>query len=125
MNHTDFYNQYKHLDAQTENELKAAVKAHGKEYVFIHIENDDDDHISEESNNAPIILASTKWMDSYDDFYVTRVVIDDFDCVIVYGFPKDCWPDDEHELTEIAHGQLEYVIDEIPATDEVEDVTIY
>ena len=29
MKHTDFYNQYKYLDACTENELKAAVKAHG------------------------------------------------------------------------------------------------
>lgn len=125
MKHTDFYNQYKYLDACTENELKAAVKAHGREYVFIHTENDDDDdHISEERNNAPIISASTKWMESYEDFYVTRVTIDDFDCVVVYGFPKDGWSDDEQELTSIAHGQLEYVIDEIPETDEVQDVTI-
>ncbi|WP_205523915.1 hypothetical protein [Heminiphilus faecis] len=32
--------------------------------------------------------------------------------------------DDEQELTSIAHGQLEYVIDLIPETDEVQDVTI-
>lgn len=32
--------------------------------------------------------------------------------------------DDEQELTSIAHGQLEFVIDEIPETDEVQDVTI-
>ena len=58
MKHTDFYNQYKYLDACTEDELKAAVKAHGNEYVFIHT--DDDEHISEEKQNAPIISASTK-----------------------------------------------------------------
>lgn len=125
MKHTDFYNQYKDLDARTQNELKAAVKAHGSEYIFIHTETDDDDgHISEDRNNAPIISASTKWMESYEDFYVTRVEIDDFDCVVIYGFPKDGWSDDEQELTSIAHGQLEYVIDEIPETDEVKDVTI-
>ena len=33
MKHTDFYNQYKYLDACTEDELKAAVKAHGNEYA--------------------------------------------------------------------------------------------
>ena len=64
MKHTDFYNQYKYLDACTENELKAAVKAHGNEYVFIHT--DDDEHISEEKQNAPIISASTKCMASYE-----------------------------------------------------------
>lgn len=122
MKHTDFYNQYKIVDARTQNELKAAVKAHGNEYVFIHTENDD--NISEEINKAPIISASTKWMESYEDFYVTRVEIDDFDCVVVYGFLKEGWSDDEQELTSIAHGQLEYVIDEIPETDEIKDVTI-
>lgn len=125
MRHTDFYNQYKYLDGLTEDELKAAVKAHGSEYIFIHTETGyDDDHISEERNNAPIIFASTKWMESYEDFYVTRIEIDNFDCVVVYGFPKDGWYDDEQELTSIAHGQLEYVIDKIPETDEVKDVTI-
>ncbi len=38
--------------------------------------------------------------------------------------PKEGWVDDEQELTSIAHGQLEFVIDEIPETDEVQDVTI-
>lgn len=122
MKHTDFYNQYKYLDACTETELKAAVKAHGNEYVFIHT--DDDEHISEEKQNAPIISASTKCMASYEDFYVSRVAIEDFDSVVVYGFPKEGWADDEQELTSIAHGQLEFVIDEIPETDEVQDVTI-
>lgn len=124
MKHTDFYNQYKYLDALTEDELKAAVKAHGNEYVFIHTDDDDDNRIAEEKVEAPIILASTKNMESYEDFYVTRVAIEDFDSVVVYGFPKDGWSDDERELTDIIHGQLEVVIDLIPETDEVQDVTI-
>lgn len=54
MKHTDFYNQYKYLDACTEDELKAAVKAHGNEYVFIHT--DDDEHISEENKMLLLFL---------------------------------------------------------------------
>lgn len=122
MKHTDFYKQYKFLDGWTEAELKAAVKAHGGEYRFIHT--DDDDRISEERNNAPIISASTKWMESYEDFHVSRVVVEDSDHLVVFGFPKEGWADDEQELTSIAHGQLEFVIDEIAETDEVQDVTI-
>lgn len=126
MRHTDFYNQYKYLDDCTRAELLAAIKAHGNEYVFIHTDEDDDDdeNISEEKNNAPIIAASTKWMDGYEDFYVSRVSFDKSDNLIIFGFPKDGWADDEQELTSIAHGQLEYVIDLIPETDEVRDVTI-
>lgn len=126
MKHTDFYNQYKHLDDCTREELKAAIKAHGNDYVFIHTDEDDgdDENISEEKNNAPIIAASTKWMDTYEDFYISRVAIEEFGCLAIYGFPKEGWADDEQELTSIAHGQLEYVIDLIPETDEVQDVTI-
>ena len=122
MKHTDFYSLYKKLDAQAEEELMTAIKAHGSEYVFIHTDNDD--HISEEKNDAPIISASTKWMESYEDFYISRVVVEDGDYLVVYGFPKEGWADDEQELTSIAHGQLEYIIDLIPETDEVYDVTI-
>ena len=124
MKHNDFYKQYKILDKWAEAELKAAVKAHGREYVFIHTEEDDDECVSEEKNNAPIISASTKWMESYEDFYVSRVVIEEDNYLIVFGFPKEGWVDDEQELTSIAHGHLEYIIDQIAETDTVQDVTI-
>lgn len=124
MKHTDFYALHKKLDEQARTELKAAIKAHGKEYVFIHADSDDDDQISDEKNNAPIIAASTKWMDSYEDFYVSRVAFDEYDSLIIFGFPKEGWAEDEQELTSTAHGHLEYIIDQIPETEEVQDVTI-
>ena len=87
MKHTDFYNQYKYLDACTEDELKAAVKAHGNEYVFIHT--DDDEHISEEKQKCLLLflLQQNVWQ-VMRTFYVSRVAIEDFDSVVVYGFPK-------------------------------------
>ena len=123
MKHTDFYALHKKLDEQSSHELLAAVKAHGNEYVFIHTE-EDDETIYQEKIEAPIILASTSWMESYDDFYITRVTCDEYDNLTIYGFSMDCWIDDEHELTSFAHGQLEYIIDHIPETDAVQDVTI-
>ncbi|MDE6019224.1 MAG: hypothetical protein K2G85_10490 [Muribaculaceae bacterium] len=122
MKHTDFYSLHKKLDDQAEKELVAAIKAHGNEYIFIHTD-EDDEYIPEEKNEAPIILASTKHMESYEDFYITRVVLDEEDYLSVYGFTKDGW-EDEHELDSIAHGHLEYIIDHIPETDKVQDVTI-
>ena len=38
MKHTDLHNEYEKLDAIEKKELIAAVKAHGGEYVFIHID---------------------------------------------------------------------------------------
>ena len=124
MKHTDFYKKYQILDEWAKAELRAAVKAHGSEYVFIHTDDDDDDRVLKERTNAPIISASTKWMEGYEDFYISRVVIEEDDYLIVFGFSKEGWVDDEQELTSIAHGHLEYIIDQIPETDTVQDVTI-
>lgn len=122
MKHSDFYALHKKLDEQARNELTAAIKAHGEEYVFIH-EDENGDYNSEEENNAPIIAASTRYMDGYEDFYVTRVVLENEICLVIYGYSKDGCKDEE-ELTSVAHGHLEYIIDMIPETEDVQDVTI-
>lgn len=122
MKHTDFHKLHKQLDEKAREELTAAVKAHGNEFIFIHFdENGESDE--DETEKAPIIMASTKHMDSYIDFYVSRVTVGDGNYLAIYGFPKDGW-DDEHELDSIAHGHLEFIIDNIPETEEVKDVTI-
>lgn len=120
MKHTDLHNEYEKLDAIEKKELIAAVKAHGGEYVFIHI--DDDGYCNEEEkNNAPIIMASTRCMDHYEDFYVSRVEIYAYH-LIIYGWPIEGY-EDEREIDSIAHGHLGYVIDHIPETNDVKDVT--
>lgn len=122
MKHTDFYSLHKALDNQAYQELRAAVRAHGNEYVFIHID-EDGDYDTEEENAAPIVSASTKWMDGFEDFYITRVAIDDNDYVTIYGYNKEGYAD-EYEIDAVSHGHLEYIIDHIPETEEVKDVTI-
>ena len=121
MKHTDLHNEYKKLDIIEEVELILAVEAHGNEYIFIHFD-DDGNYDVEECDNAPIIAASTKWMDAYEDFYVSRVEVDR-GFYTLYGWPKEGFAD-EVEIDSIAHGHLGYVTDFIPETGEVKDVSI-
>lgn len=122
MKHTDFYTLHKRLDEQAQEELTAAVKAHGGEYIFIHFD-EDGDYDEDERNNAPIIMVSTYGMDTYEDFYISRVELEDDKYLHIYGWPKEGWGE-ELELDGFAHGHLEYIIDQIPETDEIQDVTI-
>ena len=122
MKHTDLYHEYKKLDAIEAKELIAAVKAHGNEYIFIHFD-EDGDYDVEERDNAPIIAAATKYMDAYEDFYISRVEVYDEGYYTLYGWPKEGFTD-EVEIDSVAHGHLGYVTDCIPETDMVRDVTI-
>lgn len=120
MKHTDLYNEYKKLDAIEREELVAAVNAHGGEYVFIHVD-EDGNYDSEEQNNAPIVAASTRYMDAYEDFYISRVEVKN-DYLYIYGWPKESGAD-EDEIESIAHGHLGYIIDMIDETETVKDVS--
>lgn len=120
MKHTELYNEYKKLDELERQELIAAVNAHGGEYVFIHID-EDGDYDSEEQNNAPIVAASTRYMDSYEDFYISRVEVKDGH-LNIYGWSKEGWAD-EDEIDSVAHGHLGYITDMIDETETIKDVS--
>lgn len=122
MKHTDLYNEYKKLDAIEREELIAAVKAHGGEYIFIHLD-DEDGCDSEELNDAPIVAASTRYMSAYEDFYISRVIMEEGKHLAIYGFLKDGYLDDEEEIESVAHGHLGYITDMIPETEIVKDVS--
>lgn len=120
MKHTDFYNLHKKLDELAREELIDAVRAHGCEYTFIHFDENGDYDIKER-DRAPIIMAGTYSMDNYEDFYISRVKLHD-DCSLrIYGWLKEGWAY-EIELDCIATGHWEYIIDEIPETEDVHDV---
>ena len=72
MRHTDFYSLHKKLDAQAREELITAVRAHGGEYSFIHID-EDGEYDDQERKEAPIIMAANHSMNNYEDFYISRV----------------------------------------------------
>lgn len=120
MKHTDLYNEYKKLDEIERQELIAAVQAHGGEYVFIHVD-EDGDYDDDEQNEAPIVAASTRYMDSYEDFYISRVEVKN-GYLSIYGWPKESWSD-EDEIDSVAHGHLGYITDMIEQTETVKDVS--
>lgn len=120
MKHTDLYNEYKKLDEIERQELIAAVQAHGGEYVFIHVD-EDGDYDMEEQDDAPIVAASTRYMDAYEDFYISRVEVKN-NYLYIYGWPKESI-DDEREIESVAHGHLGYITDMIDETETVKDVS--
>lgn len=119
MKHTDLYNEYKKLDAIEREELIAAVKAHGGEYVFIS-EDDEDWSVKD----YPIVIASFKYSDEQADYNVSRVAVDDKGYLTIFGFRKDCdAPEDEDELYYIEFGHIGNITDYIPETETVKDVS--
>lgn len=117
MKHTELYNEYKKLDELERHELIAAVKAHGGEYVFIDEDRYDDD-------DAPIVCACFSYSDGMSDYYVSRVAVDDKGYLSIYGFDKEYGsPSDERELYQIETGHIGTIIDCIPATETVKDVS--
>lgn len=116
MKHTDLYKKYKEIEAIEREELKKAVLAHGGEFRF---QTEDGGGI--EGVQAPIVMAGTKHWESNCDCYITRIVVND-GFLEIYGYDKECG-DKETLLTDIGFGHLGYIIDEIPETDEVQDVT--
>lgn len=120
MKHTDLYNKYKKLDEIERQELIAAVQAHGGEYVFI----DEDDEDWYDNDDVPIVCACFSYSDGMSDYYVSRVTVDDKGYLSIYGFDKEYGsPSDERELYQIETGHIGTIIDFIPETETVKDVS--
>lgn len=120
MKHTDYYSAYQALDKKERQELIAAVKAHGGQYVFI---NQGDE--SWFAKRFPIVIASSKYSEDYSNYNVSRITIDDNGNLNIYGFNRDYEGlDDEVELDYIAFGHIGDIIDFIPETGVVKDVSI-
>ena len=124
---TELYNFYKALEEHEKKELIAAVKAHGGEYTFIHV--DEDEEVDEdELYNAPVVSGSWKHQECLQDYRISRVKIEvispEVETLKVFGWPNDPnWPD-EDELTEVAYSHLSYITSSIPETETVKDVSI-
>lgn len=116
MKHSDFYKQYRELEALEREELKKAVLAHGGEFRF---QTEDGESIGD--IQAPIVMAGDRHWDSNCDCIITRVAVVNGGLEI-YGYDKE-YGDKEMWLDDVEFGHLSYIIDEIPETNEVKDVT--
>lgn len=126
MKHIDLWNAYKELDELERQQLKAAVLAHGGEYVFKKMHEDEEENEEDDIDSTdimPCIMAASGIASSYEDWYITRVIVDDKGYLTLYGYPKDDCGGDEYEINDVAHGGYGWIIDEIPETEEVKDVS--
>lgn len=116
MKHTDLYYKYKELEAIEREELKQAVLAHGGEFRF-----KTTDWETSPDVQPPVVIAGGKHWESYCDCVITRVAVID-GCLEIYGYDKEYG--DQEMLLEVETGHLGYIIDEIPETEEVDDVSL-
>ena len=80
----------------------------------------------DEEENAPRVIGSVGWWDESRGIVVSRIEVDDSDHYIrFYGWPTDPgWSCDERRIDDIEIRDLDFIIDCIPETDEVSDVTL-
>lgn len=129
MKHSDFYKKLDAIRKQELQELAAAIKAHEDKYIFVDCESDNSDEKWYDRANyydIPIIHGTTRYSDSYDDYYVAYVEVNQYG-VSIYGFRTEySSPSDVEYLDfdDITPGHISYIIDFISETDDVEDVSI-
>lgn len=116
MRHSNFYQQYRKLEALEREELKKAVLAHGGEFRF---QTEDGENV--EGVQMPIVMAGDSHWESNCDCYITRVAVVD-GILEIYGYDKE-YGNEEMRLDDVEFGHLSYIIDEIPETNDVKDVT--
>lgn len=111
MKHSDFYGLLQVLKEQEIAELITAVKAHGGKVTFV------------EYYDAPVIMFNLNNIGPAD-ITVKKVYIEDGKLHIT-GIEKAAYEGEkEYFLGDVVPGQLQYVIDQIPPTDTVEDVSV-
>jgi hypothetical protein len=112
MKHTDFYAMIKAVKHLEIKELKQAVRAHGGSYEWG--EDDEKPIVAiNPDNSAPEPM----------DVEITKVYFRD-DNLQVEGASKYSGEDEEFTLDDIFAGHISYIIEMIPETDLVKDVTI-
>ena len=117
MKHTNYYRKQEELEALALKELIAAVKVHGGSFSFF------DEDGNEVADGAPIIVACSKHGEISEEHFVTRVEVDSYDNLYVYGYPKEYWSK-EYELYFLELGSMEIINDYIPETESVKDVSL-
>lgn len=125
MKHSDFYTKYSLLEEQERYELAMAVQAHGGQYTFVDCNSEDAIdkwYDREDYDDIPIVYGLKKYSEE-DSFYVSRVEINGG--VRIYGFSTCGDPCDEESITKLAYGNLSSIIDFIPETENVKDVSVY
>lgn len=122
MKHTNFHSQLKEIRCNIIKELQAALNAHSGSYTWGE-ENEDGDVELPDTDNCPLILANPTHSDGPSDVYIAQISYGDNGFYIV-AYTKEWLDEIDIEIDDIEIGHLEFIIDYIPETQEVSDVSI-
>lgn len=118
MKHTNFYKAFRSIRAHINNEIKAALEAHGGKYVFY---NEDDD---EWYDKAPLVSSDIYCFEGGSgDVYIASLELDKHDNVIVDGRLKDALGEVQIELDGINIEHLTGILEEMMPTENMDDVS--
>ncbi len=123
MKHTDYYKQAREIKEKSIRELAAALKAHGGSYTWKNPDADNDDDEIEESDNIPCIGFN---LDSgpVDVIVYQASVNEDGGVTIVGRYNDDSGDIAEFDPYDAFVAHLDFLMDEIPETEEVSDVSL-
>lgn len=124
MKHSDFTKMFRELEHHLEKELAAAVMAHGGVYTFIHLDEASEVIDEREEYSAPRVLGSYKFFDDWCTYTVSRVEVRN-GLIEFFGWQSDPgWSTDESRIDDVKFDYYDLILDAIPETDEVKDVTM-
>lgn len=117
MKHTDFYTLVQDIKRKEQEELCKALEAHGGSYSWV---NSEGDYITD----YPIIAVNVDGIcPNPTDVNIHSVYVDN-GCLNFVGEDKESGEPIDFKACNVFAGHLSYIIDYIPETDTVKDVTI-
>lgn len=114
---TDAWSIVKMLHIHMEKELKAALDAHGGEFSWYSEEDE------EYADNAPIVICNNRYAGPVD-VKVRSAYVSSYGSVFIEAATVDCDDDITIEFDDIVVSNIQYIIESIPVTDAVSDVSI-
>lgn len=114
---TDVWSIAKMLHIHMEKELKAALDAHGGEFSWYSEEDE------EYADNAPIVICNNRYAGPVD-VKVRSAYVSSYGSVFIEAATVDCDDDITIEFDDIVVSNIQYIIESIPVTDTVTDVSI-
>ena len=100
-----------------EKELKAALDAHGGKFSWYSEEDE------EYAENVPIVMCNNRY-DGPVDVRVRSACVGSYGNVFIEAATVDCDDDITIEFDDIVVSNIQYIIESIPVTDAVSDVSI-
>lgn len=118
MKHTDFYNQIEAIKRKEQRELIEALKAHGGSYSWY---NED---IQEFESEYPCVAVNLNGINPNPmDVDIRSISINKYDDLCFKGEDKEWGNEVRFFADDVFAGHIAYIIDMIPETDTVNDVT--